>query len=138
MQKLSKQQQDKIRWEDWPYSEVNIKIEDRILDNYSSRQFVFVYVNINPLTYEIAKQNLKSFDERIHNLLMTAKYEWQKHWYVVYNFKEQVNYEDIEDISLVLQRAQIAKQIMTSDIIKLHYFTMDLLGIEYKKIETRS
>ena len=134
MQKLSKQQQDKLRGETGPYSEVSIKIEDRLLDNYSSRQFVSVYTNINPLTYEIAKQNIKSFDDRIQELLMTAQYEWQKDWYVVYGFKEQVNYEDIKDILPILKRAQIAKQIMTIDVINLHYFTMDLLGIKYKKV----
>ncbi len=134
MQKLSKQQLDKLRWETGPYSEVNIKIEDRLLDNYSSRQFVSVYTNINPLTYEIAKQNIKSFDERIQQLLITAKYEWKKHWYVVYSFMEQVDYEDINDILPVLERAQVAKQIMTIDVITLHYFAMDLLEIKYKKI----
>jgi hypothetical protein len=134
MQKLSKQQQDKLRWETGPYSEVSIKIEDRLLDNYSSRQFVSVYTNINPLTYEIAKQNIASFDDRIQELLMTAQFEWQKHWYVVYSFKEQVDYENINDILPVLKRAQRAKQIMTIDVINLHYFVMDLLDIEYKKV----
>ena len=104
------------------------------MDNYSSRQFVSVYTNINPLTYEIAKQNIKSFDDRIQELLMTAQYEWQKHWYVVYGFEEQVDYEDIKDILPVLKRAQRAKQIMTIDVINLHYFAMDLLGIKYKKV----
>ena len=134
MQKLSKQQKTKLRWETGPYSEVSIKIEDRLLDNYSSRQFVSVYTNINPLTYETAQQNIQSFDERIQELLMTAQYEWQSDGYVVYNFKEQVDYEDIKDILSVLKRAQIAKQIMTVDVINLHYFTMDLLGIKYKKV----
>ena len=134
MQKLSKQQQDKLRWETGPYSEVNIKIEDRLLDNYSSRQFVSVYANINPLTYEIAKQNIESFDKRVQELLMTAEYKWQSHGYVVYNFKEQVDYENISDIISVLKRAQKAKQIMTIDVINLHYFAMDLLGITYKKV----
>jgi len=135
MIKLSKQQSDKIRWETGPYSEVHIDIEDRLLDNYSSRQFVSVYTNINPLTYEIAKQNIESFDDRIQSLLMTAQDEWQSHWYVVYNFKEQVDYENINDVLSVLERAQIAKQILTIDVINLHYFVMDLLNISYKKVK---
>lgn len=134
MYKLSQQQKDKLRGDVGPYSEVHINIEDRLLDNYSSRQFVSVYTNINPLTYEIAKQNIESFDKRIQELLMTAEYKWQSHGYVVYNFKEQVNYENINDIVSVLKKAQKAKQIMVIDVISLHYFAMDVLGIEYKKL----
>ena len=134
MLKLSQQQQAKLRWETWPYSEVNIKIEDRLLDNYSSRQFVTVYTNINPLTFEIAKQNIQSFDDRIQGLLMAAKFEWQKHGYVVYNFTVQVDYEDINSILSILKKAQKAKQELTYDVMQLHYFVMDLLGIKYKKV----
>ena len=134
MIKLSKQQKDKLRAETGPYSEVNIKIEDRLLDNFSSRQFVTVYANINPLTYEIAQQNIGSFGDRLQWLLMTAQFQWQADGYVVCNFNTQVNYQDITEISPVLMQAQQAKEQLTHDVIQLHYFTMDLLGIEYKEL----
>lgn len=133
MTSLSQEQIDKLRNSHWPYSEVNIKIEDRLLDNYSSSQFISVYANINPLTFEVAKQNMAFFENRIQWLLQTAHFEWQTHGYVVSNFQEQVNYEDIHEIVSTLNRAQNAKQELTFDVIQLHYFVMDLLGIEYWK-----
>lgn len=134
MIKLSKQQKDKLRNETGPYSEVHIRIEDRLLDNYSSRQFVTVYCNINPLTYEIAQQNIGSFESRLQWLLMAAQFEWQADGYVVFNFSAQVNYNDINEIIPVLRQAQQAKEQLMHDVIQLHYFAMDLLGITYKKV----
>ena len=134
MRKLSTQQQAKLWWDEGPYSEVKIIIEDRLLDNYSSRQFVMVNANINPLTWEIANQNIGSFDDEIQGMLLAAKYQDKKYWYMVSNFMEQVDYENIESILPVLKRAQIAKQRMTQNIIQLHYFVMDLLDIKYKDV----
>lgn len=134
MKKLSKEQIKKLRWETGPYSEVNIKIEDRLLDNYSSRQFVSVYANINPLTYEICNQNIGSFDSEIQWLLMSARYYDQWHGYIVTNFVEQVDYDDIKVIISVLEKAQKAKERLTDNIIQLHYFVMDLLDIDYKDV----
>lgn len=53
------------------------------------------------------------------------------------NFQEQVNYEDIHEIVSTLNRAQNAKQELTFDVIQLHYFVMDLLGIDYRESNRR-
>lgn len=76
---------------------------------------------ISTLTFEVAKQNMAFFENRIQWLLQTAHFEWQTHGYVVSNFQEQVNYEDIHEIVSTLNRAQNAKQELTFDVIHLHY-----------------
>ena len=59
--KLTKKHQEKIWGESGPYSQVNLKIENRILDDAVSRIFVIVETELNPFTFELIKKNSEKF-----------------------------------------------------------------------------
>lgn len=63
MLKLNKKQIEEIWGEGGPYSQVQMVVETRILDDSVSRVFVNVDAQINPLTYKIIKQNLDYFKD---------------------------------------------------------------------------
>jgi hypothetical protein len=101
-----------------------------LLDGHISRQFITVYANINPLTYEVAIQNINKFDDMMSLMLQSAEFESQAYGYAVYSYKEQIDYQDMQQISDSLKRAEIAKQNLRDKVLELHCFVMELLGIE--------
>lgn len=126
MVNINKEQSKKLWWVDWPYSEINIVIQDRILDNYISSSRVEVTCSINPLTYEIISQNLDKFIENpeIENIIKTSADWWQKHWYVSTPFRCPVEHP------LAMKEAQRMKKVTTLAVILMHNFVIKLLGIE--------
>ena len=63
--KITKKQRDKLWGETGPYSQANLTIQTRILDDKISRVFLVIEADINPLTYEIVKQNRSKFKDDI-------------------------------------------------------------------------
>jgi len=123
--KLSQRQLDKLWGEDGPYSQANLIVQTRILDDKVSRVFVEVEVEINPLTYEIIKQNIKQFenDPMISQLIDHAENRGQEFGYVSCAFSRQYYDES------VMKEAKKALEYSKKTIIKMHKFVMDLLDI---------
>ena len=55
--KLTPKQIDGLWGETGPYSQANLIIQTRILDDRISRVFLVVEADINPLTYELIKKH---------------------------------------------------------------------------------
>jgi len=124
--KLSKNQIDKLWGETGPYSQVNLVIQTRILDDKVSHIFLVVEAEINPLTFELVKKHREHFrnDIKIMQLLDNAKYRGLPFGYVACAF--EVQYID----ESVMEEAQRGLAYTKETIIKMHKFVMNLLDTE--------
>ena len=124
--KITKKQQDKLWGKTGPYSQANLTIQTRILDDKISRVFLVVEADINPLTYEIVKQNRSQFKNNImiQQLLDHAEYRGQQFGYVVSAFEEEFTDKS------VWSEAQERLEYTKDNLIKMHKFVMDLLDIK--------
>ena len=129
--KLSIEQRDKLWGESGPYSQANLIIQTRILDDRVSRVFLVVEAEINPLTYELVDKHRSHFqdDIRIQQILDNAEYRSSEFGYVVSAF--EMEYRD----ESVMKMAQRALKYTKETIIKMHKFVMDLLDTEYPDAE---
>lgn len=119
---LSDEQREKLWGEDGPYSQVNLIVQDRILDDSISRTFLVVEAEINPLTFEMINNNREEFkdSEIIRQLLDKADYRG-KFGYVICSYeKEFRNKKDME-------KAQQAVEYTRKAIILMHRFAMKVL-----------
>ena len=125
---LTQKQTNELWGETGPYSQVQLIIETRILDDSVSRIFCNVEAQINPLTYKIIKQNRSYFkdNEQILQLIDHAIYEGKLYGYVVGSFYCEFTGPD------VLNQANHAVEYTKNNIIKIHEFVMDLLGMPRK------
>lgn len=120
---LSDEQREKLWGEDGPYSQVNLIVQDRILDDSISRTFLVVEAEINPLTFEMINNNREEFKDSkiIQQLLDKADYRG-KFGYVICSYeKEFRNKKDME-------KAQQAIEYTREAIILMHRFVMRVLG----------
>ena len=124
--KITKKQWDKLWGGTGPYSQANLTIQTRILDDKISRVFLVVEADINPLTYEIVKQNRSQFKNNImiQQLLDHAEYRGQQFGYVVSAFEEEFTDKS------VWSEAQERLEYTKDNLIKMHKFVMDLLDIK--------
>lgn len=124
---------NKLKEELWggsgPYSQVNLIIQSRILDDSVSRVFIEVEVEINPLTFKIISQNRKQFrdDQTIIQLLDHAEFRGQEFGYVSHAFSGEYRNES------VLRRAEKTLEYSKETVIKMHKFVMDLLELNEDK-----
>lgn len=127
--RLTQKQINALWGETGPYSQVQLIIETRILDDSVSRIFCNVEAQINPLTYRIIKQNRSYFkdDEQILQLIDNAQYKGMSYGYVVGAFYHEFTGPE------VLDSANRAVEHAKNNIIKIHTFVMDLLGIKTSK-----
>jgi hypothetical protein len=111
-----------------PYSESQIVINTRILDNSVSRIMVEVIGNINPTTFKIIKQNKDKFknDQDVINILKCSVYWGKKHGYVVSLGEEDYSEEG------AFARAIVKQHVLTDAIIRMHDFIGDYLGLNEK------
>lgn len=124
--KLTKSQREKLWGETGPYSEVHLTRETRILDDRVSRIFISVNVHVNPLTYELIKNNRDQFEDdlRIQQLIDQSEYWGLKDGYVSCAFlKEFIDKE-------VMKEAEVAVEYSKQTIIKIHKFMLDLLELK--------
>lgn len=121
--KLTKSQRDKLWGEDGPYSEAQIIIEERILDDFVTRIFVSVEVHINPFTLELIKKNRNLFtdDIMIQQLLNHSDFRGQSHGYVSCAFRNEYRNED------VMKEAKEHLKYARDTIIKMHKFVLRLI-----------
>lgn len=120
---LTQKEKDKLWGETGPYSQVNLTIQERILDDSVSRIFVEVEADINPLTYEIIKKNRKEFedDPMIQQLLDHSDYRGQKFGYVTSAFHREYIDEN------VIKEANKAVDYARKTLIKMHKYVMKVL-----------
>jgi hypothetical protein len=112
----------KLWGEDGRYSQVNLIFQDRILDDSISRTFLVVEAEINPLTFEMIRDNGEEFkdNEIIRQLLGKADYRG-KFGYVICSYeKEFRNKKDME-------KTQYAVEYTTEAIVLMHRFVMRVL-----------
>lgn len=124
--KLTKSQRERLWGETGPYSEVHLTKETRILDNLVSRIFISVNLHINPLTYEIIKENRDLFvdDPRIQQLIDYSEYWGLKDGYVSCAFLKE--FRD----NKIMKEAEVAVEYSKQTIIKIHKFILELLDLE--------
>ena len=120
-----KKQIDKLWGEDGPYSEADLSIQMRILDDQVSRIFINVEVKINPFTFEFIKKHRDQFKDNpmIQQLLDHAEYHGQSVGYVSCVFEDEFVDKG------VMERAQQHLDYARETIVLMHKFVMDYLGI---------
>lgn len=120
---LSQKQIDKLWGETGPYSQANLIIQTRILDDSVSRVFLVVEADINPLTYELINEHRFQFadDLKILRLLDHAEYRGQDFGYVVSAFEAEYKNES------VMREAQERLKYTVETLIKMHKFVMNLI-----------
>jgi len=125
MKKLSQKQLDKLWGEDGPYSEADLSIQTRILDDRVSRVFINVEAKINPFTFELVKKHRDKFKDSpmIQQLLDHSEYRGQSMGYVSCAFEDE--FVD----NKVMERANKHLGYTKRIIILMHEFVMDYLGI---------
>ena len=123
---ISERQKDELWGESGPYSQANLTIETRILDDRVSRVFLVVEVEINPLTYKVVKKHRGEFEDdmMIQQLLDHSEYRGQEFRYVSCSF--QAEYRDEN----VMEEAKKSLEYSKKTIIKMHKFIIDWLNNE--------
>lgn len=119
--KLTPKQTRELWGESGPYSQANLKIEERVLDDFVSRTFVYVKVSINPFTYRFVKKNLKHFetDILVQKIIAQGKYKnFEYGFESLVHGSECVTEEDIADAHHILIETRQA-------IIRMHQFVMN-------------
>ena len=124
--KLTKNQREKLWGETGPYSEVHLTRETRILDDTVSRIFISVNVHVNPLTYELIKENREQFqgDARIQQLIDNSEYWGLKDGYVSCAFLKEFSDDE------VIKEAEMAVEYSKEIVIKIHKFMLELLELK--------
>ena len=124
--KLTRTQRDKLWGETGHYSEVHLTRETRILDDRVSRIFISVNVHVNPLTYELIKENREQFqdDLKTQQLIDHSEYWGLKEGYVSCAFLKEFTDEE------VLKEAEIAVEYSKKTVIKIHKFMLELLKLK--------
>ena len=127
--KITERQKDELWGEDGPYSQANLIIQARILDDRVSRVFLVVEVDINPLTYRVVKKHRDEFNDdlMIQQLLDHSKYRGQEFGYVSCSFEAE--YTDNE----VMEEAKKHLEHSKNTIIKMHKFIIDWLSNNQNK-----
>lgn len=105
---------------DGPYSQVNLTIQKRILDDEESRTFLIVEVDINPTTFELVQEHIKEFasNKIVSQLVEMAEYRGPQFGYVTSAFEQE--YKDEKN----MQEAQFAVQYAKRAIVEMHRFMM--------------
>ena len=124
MPKLTKTQSEKLWGTDGPYSQANIIIQTRILDDQVSRVFIEVEIDVNPLTYEIVSQNRTHFknDPVVTQFINHADFCGLEHGYTSCAFSGEYLDES------VMKEAEHALEYSKAAIIRMHQFVMDELN----------
>ncbi len=126
--KLTKSKIDKLWGENGPYSEVSLQIQTRILDDSVSRVFLCVRANINPLTFELVRENIDQFsnDALILDLINHAEYWGMHDGYVADVLIGEFSSKE------AMKEAEIVRDDIEVTIIKMHNFVLEILKLEPK------
>lgn len=119
--KLTSQQRDKLWGDTGPYSQANLIMETRILDDRVSRVFLVVEVEINPFTYEFVQKHRAKFvdDVKITQLLVQAVYRGPSFGYTASAFEAEYVDES------VMHEAQEHLKYAVETLIIMHKFVLN-------------
>ena len=122
--RLTDKERDQLWGEDGPYSQTNLMIQERILDDGVSRVFIEVTVDINPFTYRLIEKNRKEFadDEMIRQLLDHSDWRGQKFGYVSRAFCREYTDEK------VMKEAKVHLKYARATVIKMHKYVMKIIA----------
>lgn len=125
MKNLTKKQIEKLWGEDGPYSQVNLTIQTRILDDSVSRIFIEVTSEINPFTFEYVKKHRKKFwnNEMIQQLL-----DYSENLGGIKGYISSAFSMEFIDSSVMIE-AQKAVEYTKETILIMHTFVMGELGM---------
>lgn len=125
---LSREQRERLWGDGGPYSQIHLTTETRILDKTPGRTFVYVDVEMNPLTFEIMLQNRERFhdDVAIQQFLDEGEYQDEAHGYFVRVFCAQGT--DKRVLTSAKRKAKEAQRL----VVQMHAFVMDLLDLDRK------
>lgn len=117
----------KALWGDFgPYSQANLVLQDRILDNFINRRFAYVELEINPYTFRLVKKHKKEFKHNslVDHIIKRAQFRGDERGYVAgVVIREILSEEDMVEVTMVMETAQ-------KTLIEMHEFVMDKLGID--------
>ncbi|MDA3840773.1 MAG: hypothetical protein PF572_06855 [Patescibacteria group bacterium] len=122
--KLSNKQREQLWGEDGPYSEVNLIFENRILDDKDARNYYYIKIEINPLTFDIVEKNLDDFkdDEWVMSIYESHEEREDGNGYEAYPFRTE--YIEKSDY----KKAQAALKESKKAVTKMHKYVMQVLG----------
>lgn len=103
------------------YSQVNLEIEERILDNAVSRTFVYVKASINPFTYRFVKKHIKHFknDPFVQHIMNQGKYKnFESGFESHVHGSEYISQKEMRNARKILIETRKA-------VIRMHQFVMD-------------
>ena len=121
--KLKPKDRAKLWGEDGPYSEADLVMENRILDDKLTRIFIIVEMRINPFTFEMIKKHKSIFkdDPLVQELIDQAEYMGQSYGY------EFVAYRSLYRGEEIMREAEKSLEECKKMIIKIHKFVIDLI-----------
>lgn len=108
-----------------PYSQANLVLQDRVLDNFINRRFAYVELEINPYTFRLVKKHKKEFKHNslVDHIIKRAQYRGDERGYIAgVVIKEIISEEDMVEVTMAMEVAQ-------KTLIEMHEFVMDKLGI---------
>jgi len=123
--KLSKEDRNKLWGDTGPYSQVQLIIENRILDDERSRQFLIVSVNINPFTFEYTRDHIDDFkqDVEVLGILEHGEYQGLPDGYECYSFISE--FHDRGLLTIAEKRVSDTE----AAVIRMHKYVMDYLEL---------
>lgn len=118
---LTEKQRHDLWGESGPYSEVRMRIEERILDDRVSRIFVYVVVHVNPFTFRFIKKNAKHHadDVVVTAIIHLAEYASHQEGFVATMYGAELTGQEI------MACAQEAMAKARAATIRMHRFVMD-------------
>lgn len=125
MKKLTKEQIDKLWGEDGPYSQANLTIQTRILDDRVSRVFIEVTVEINPFTFEYVKKHREKF---WNNAMIQQLLDHSENLGGIKGYLSMAFSKEFKD-SAIMDEAQKALEYTRETVIVMHTFVMEELGM---------
>ncbi|MBU4484551.1 hypothetical protein KKA47_03930 [bacterium] len=126
---LTQKQIDELWGDRGPYSQAQLIVEERILDDAISRIFLIVSVNVNPFTFKYVRKHKNEFKGNmfVQELLRNSTYQNQKDGFSCYAFQCEF-YDDS-----VMQEAQMMLEGTRNAVLEMHRFVMKELGLKIKK-----
>ena len=127
--KLTSKQIDKLWGETGPYSEIKLITQTRVLDDRVGRIFVQVELYLNPLTYELVKQNRDHFknEKEVLQIVDQSEYLGGRFGYVSCPFSGE--YFDENVMKSAKKQVEKSKEV----IIKMHKFVLEILKTNFKR-----
>lgn len=122
---------EKELWSDGgPYSQVNLKVQRRVLDDRMARTFLYVEAEINPYTFRFVKKHRAEFksDQVINAILDSSDFWGWQYGYVSNPFCCEISgWPSSLNDALVFNEANRMLAETEQAIIRMHKFVLQHL-----------